>query len=180
MELITGYKGSPHVTAAQFAALSRGFLTGSESGALVDPVTEGFQAQIQSNNEVRIRSGIGIIQGRAFWVQPGSYDEITINNGNQGENRIDLVVARYTKAAETAVESIAWVVIQGTPTTGSPSVPAYTSGNIDDGDNTVDLPMFQVLINNITLTSVTSVFDTVPISQETINMFEDAGYPITD
>ena len=94
MELITGYKGSPHVTAAQFAALSRGFLTGSESGALVDPVTEGFQTQIQSNNEVRIRSGIGVLQGRAFWVQPGSYDEITINNGNQGENRIDLVVAR--------------------------------------------------------------------------------------
>ena len=57
-------------------------------------------------------------------------------------------------------------------------MPAYTSGNIDDGDNTVDLPMFQVRINNITLASVTPVFDTVPISQETIDMFADAGYPI--
>ena len=59
-------------------------------------------------------------------------------------------------------------------------MPAYTSGNIDDGDNTVDLPMFQVRINNITLASVTPVFDTVPISQETIDMFDEAGYPITE
>lgn len=159
MELITGYKGTPHVTAAQFAALSRGFLTSEGSGVLIDPVTETFETQIQTNNQIRIRSGIGVLQGRAFWVQPGSYDEITINNGNQGENRIDLVAARYTKNPETSVESINWVVIQGTPTTGTPKVPSYTKGNIDSGDNTVDMPMFQVLIEDITLESVTPVYN---------------------
>lgn len=179
MELITGYKGSPHVTAAQFAALARGFLTGADSGVLIDPVTEDLEAQIQSNNQIRIRSGIGVFQGRAFWVQPGSYDEVTINNGNQGENRIDLIVARYVKNPETAVESINWQVIQGTPTTGTPVVPPYIKGNIDGGDNTADLPMFQVRINGITLGSITPLFDFVPISRQTIQMFADAGYPIT-
>lgn len=159
MELITGYKGTPHVTAAQFAALSRGFLTSEGSGVLIDPVTETFETQIQTNNQIRIRSGIGVLQGRAFWVQPGSYDEIPINNGNQGENRIDLVTARYTKNPETSVESINWMVIQGTPTTGTPKVPSYTKGNIDSGDNTVDMPMFQVLIEDITLESVTPVYN---------------------
>lgn len=158
MEIITGYTGSPHVTAAQHASLWRGFLTSEGSGVLIDPVTETFETQIQTNNQIRIRSGIGVLQGRAFWVQPGSYDEITINNGNQGENRIDLVVARYTKNPETSVESINWMVIQGTPTTGTPKVPSYTKGNIDSGDNTVDMPMFQVLIEDITLESVTPVY----------------------
>lgn len=158
MELITGHKGSPHVTAAQFAALARGFLTGTDSGVLIDPATEDLEAQIQSNNQIRIRSGIGVFQGRAFWVQPGSYDEVTINNGNQGENRIDLIVARYVKNPETAVESINWQVIQGTPTTGMPIVPPYIKGNIDGGDNTADLPLYKVTINGITIKSVEAQF----------------------
>lgn len=178
MEIITGYTGSPHVTAAQHASLWRGFLTGGESGVLIDPVTEEFETQIQANNQIRVRSGIAVLQGRAFWVLPGSYDELNFANGNQGESRIDLVVARYTKNPETSVESIDWAVIQGTPTTGSPAVPAYTEGDIDGGDNTADMPMFQVLINGITLESVTPVFDTLPVSKETIQMFADAGYPI--
>lgn len=179
MELITGYKGSSHVTAAQFAALSRGFLTGAGSGVLTDIATEEFEAQVQSNNQIRIRSGIGVFQGRAFWVQPGSYDEVTINNGNQGESRIDLIVARYVKNPETATENIDWQVIQGTPTAGTPVVPPYIEGNIDDGDNMADLPMFQVRISGIILGSITPLFDFVPISRQTIQMFADAGYPIT-
>lgn len=159
MELITGYKGTPHVTAAQFAALSRGFLTSEGSGVLIDPVTETFETQIQTNNQIRIRSGIGVLQGRAFWVQPGSYDEIPINNGNQGENRIDLVTARYTKNPETSVESINWMVIQGTPTTGTPSVPAYINGDLDDEDLIADMPMFQVRLTELSIVSVTPVYN---------------------
>lgn len=179
MEIITGYAAQAHVTAAQDAAINRGLLN-VETVVLDDPTLEEFDAQIQTNNVVRIRSGIGVLQGRAFWTAPNTYDEVNFANGTQGESRIDLVTARYEKNAETAVETITWNVIQGTPTEGSPTVPAYTEGTIDNGDTVADMPMFQVLINGITLESVTPVFDVGPVSNETRQMFAAAGYPITE
>ena len=159
MEIITGYAAQAHVTAAQDASINRGLLN-VETAVLDDPTLEEFEAQIQTNNIIRIRSGLGILQGRAFWVAPNTYDEVNFANGTQGENRIDLVTARYERNAETAVETITWNVIQGTPTEGSPTPPAHTEGNIDDGDNVVDLPMFNVTISGINITGVTPVYDT--------------------
>lgn len=179
MEIITGYAAQAHVTAAQDASINRGLLN-VDTAVIDDPTLEEFEAQIQTNNIIRIRSGIGMLQGRAFWVAPNTYDEVNLANGTQGESRIDLVTARYEKNAETAVETIVWNVIQGTPTEGSPTVPAYTEGTIDAGDTVADMPMFQVLINGITLESVTPVFDLAPVSRETRQMFATAGYPITE
>lgn len=92
-------------------------------------------------------------------VTPETYDAVTINSGTQGENRIDLIVARYTASGETNTQSMEWVVIQGTPTTGQPVAPSPLTGDIDSGDTPVDMPMFQVLIEGITITSVTPVFE---------------------
>lgn len=99
-----------------------------------------------------------MLQGRMFMVTPETYDAVTINSGSQGENRIDLITARYTSNGATNTQSMEWNVIQGTPTSGSPSAPTGTEGNIDSGDTPVDMPMFQVLIEGITITSVTPVF----------------------
>ena len=100
-----------------------------------------------------------MLQGRMFMVTPETYDAVTINSGTQGENRIDLIVARYTASGETNTQSMEWVVIQGTPTTGQPVAPSPLTGDIDSGDTPVDMPMFQVLIEGITITSVTPVFE---------------------
>lgn len=159
MEIITGYVGNAHVTSAQDASINRSRAC-KISCALQDDVLENFETQVQTNNVIRIRSGIGVIQGRAFWVAPNTYDEVNLNNGTQGENRIDLITARYEKNADTGVESIDWHVIQGTPTAETPTPPAHTEGNIDDGDNVVDLPMFNVTISGINITGVTPVYDT--------------------
>lgn len=183
MEIITGYAGTPHVTAAQDSSLNRAIF-GLPTCILADPILESLDPQIQSNDIIRIRSAIGMIQGRVWWVAPNTYDEVNFNNGTQGENRIDLVTARYEKNAETGVESVEWNVIQGTPTEGSAVAPTPTDGNIDDGDNVADMKIFEVAFEGINLVSVTPVFETAlpteaaRISQETIDMFADAGYPI--
>lgn len=179
MRALTAYKNPPQIYPIDNAMWHRGIF-GVDTAVIDDPSTEGFETQIISNNEIRIRSGIGMIQGRFFDVRPNTYDTVNIQNGTQGQSRIDLIVCRYTHDNDTQQDDTAWVVIQGTPTAGNPTVPSYTDGDLNSGDTVADMPMFQVSISGITLESVTPVFDLTPISNETRQMFASAGYPITE
>lgn len=156
MNLITARYGTPHVTPANDALIHQAF---TQDDTCVFPVLEQMAAEVVTNNSIKIRSGLAMLQGYIFSVDPGTYDEVTIQNGNQGENRIDLIVARYTANTSLQTQSMEWVVIQGTPTTGQPVAPSPLTGDIDSGDTPVDMPMFQVLIEGITITSVTTVFE---------------------
>lgn len=68
-----------------------------------------------SNNTIRIADGDIMIQGRHARLAEGSTVDLTIANGTQGYRRNDLIVARYTKAANTGIEAVNLVVIKGTP-----------------------------------------------------------------
>ena len=87
----------------------------------------------------------------------GTYDEVTLTNGSQGMKRIDLIVNRYTRNAETEVENCSWKVIQGTPVASNPAVPAYTSGNLQNGDLVDECPAFEVHYDGINVTEVKSL-----------------------
>lgn len=164
MIAITRVAGKPHITPRLDAMWHRG-IAGTESG--VFEFFESFKAEISSNNKIRIRSGIGMLQGRFFAVEPSTYDEVSIGNGTQGEKRIDLIVARWTVDDENNTQNGDWYVIQGTPTTGTPAVPAHTTGDLDAGDLIADMPMFQVELNGINITAIKKVYKTwaLPIAQ---------------
>ena len=87
----------------------------------------------------------------------GTYDEVTLTNGSQGMKRIDLIVNRYTRNAETEVENCSWKVIQGKPVASNPAVPAYTSGNLQNGDLVDECPAFEVHYDGINVTEVKSL-----------------------
>ena len=180
---ITSRHGSAHITPAQDSMWHRAIF-GLDTCVIADDKTLNFEADIQSNNEVRVRSGIAMLQGR-FWCVPiGTYDPLTIQNGNQGEKRIDLAVQRWTITEETNTQSCDWVVIMGTPTTGEAEVPSHVEGDLDNGDTVADMPMFQITLDGINLTAVTPVFvsaistEAARISDKTKQMFAAAGYPI--
>ena len=59
--------------------------------------------------------------------------------------------------AETEVENCSWKVIQGTPVASNPAVPAYTSGNLQNGDLVDDCPAFEVHYDGINVTEVKSL-----------------------
>lgn len=164
MIAITRVAGKPHITPRLDAMWHRG-IAGTESG--VFEFFESFKAEISSNNKIRIRSGIGMLQGRFFAVEPSTYDEVNIGNGTQGEKRIDLIVARWTVDDENNTQDGDWHVIQGTPTTGTPAVPAHTTGDLDAGDLIADMPMFQVELNGVNITAIKKVYKTwaLPIAQ---------------
>ena len=159
MKIVTGMGSEAHITSNDHQGFNQG-LCGS--GAYILDVGNKLSTELRDNNTLRIYDGEAMIQGVHFRVLPGSYDEVTLSNGSSGVNRIDLVVARYEKNASTQQESISWVVKEGTAVSGTPSDPAYTSGNIRAGDAVAEMPFFRILYTGLNVTSVTRIVDVVP------------------
>ena len=156
MNIITGYKGTPHVTAQQDRDINSAIFT---NGVYILNIGSKMAATIVSANEITIADGLVIAQGCAAEIERGTSESIAIDNGDQGMLRKDLIVLRYTKDASTGEEDMELDVIKGTPAASNPATPAYTSGSIADGDTLAEFPIYTVNLNGITLESVTRNVD---------------------
>ena len=165
MEIVSGKTGSPHVTSQQFRQILEGTI-GQESCILTSG--ENLEPELTSNNLLKIRSGIMAHHGNVSAVKIGTYDEVTITNGTQGMKRKDLVVNRYTRNKETGIETGEWLYLMGTPTSGTPTVPGYTKGNLQEGDLVDDCPVFEITLDGINVTEVKKLLEVLP-SMATIN-----------
>ena len=154
MKIVSGRTGSPHVTSQQFRQMLEGIL-GQDSYILTSG--ENLKPELSSNNLLKIRSGMMCHHGCISCVEIGTYDEVTLTNGSHGMQRIDLVVNRYTRNAETEVEKCEWKVITGTAKASSPAVPTYTKGNLQEGDLVDECPIFEIHYNGINVTEVKSL-----------------------
>lgn len=156
MEIITGYRGKPHVTQEQDRDVNIGVVG---DGSYVLQTGMQLAAEVSSNNEVKIRDGVLMHQGCTASIKKNTYDSLIIINGSQGMKRIDLIVARYEKNQDNGIESLDLKVIQGTPAESTPTVPEYTEGDIQAGDYVADMPMYQVIIDGLNITEVKKVFE---------------------
>ena len=162
LHLVTGHAGKAHVTAADHASLNAAIFG---EGEFVLNRGSQFAATVISNNSIRVADGDIIMQGRHIRLNEGSYVDLAIENGTQGMNRCDLIVARYTKDSLTGVEDCNLVVIKGTESTGSATVPAYNSGDIiNDHVLIADMPLYAVNLNGLNVQSVTAQFDVYAIT----------------
>lgn len=170
MNLITGRAGAAHITPRQDAMWHQGLI---EMESCIFDAYENFAAEIITNNEVRIRSGVGMLQGRFFCIEPNTYDSAEIANGNQGEERIDLIVARIAVDASANTQSASIEVIQGTPAAENPTTPEAVTGDLDAGDLIADYPLAVVRISGINITSVENTFNagwlSLPQTRQNIN-----------
>lgn len=154
LEIITGYKGEPHVSQSQMRDIYKSIYG---SGTYITDIGSKLAATIVSANEIRIADGLLVAEGCAAEVAYGDAVSLAIANGTQGMLRRDLIVARYSRAAGTNIEDMEFVVITGTPTASNPALPAYTSGSIADGDMQVDFPIYEVDLDGIAITQVTKL-----------------------
>lgn len=142
-------------------------------GAYILKTGQMLKPQVQSSNEIRIRDGALMVQGALGCVKVNTYDPVTIQNGTQGMKRIDLICWQYSYDAEQDVESAEWVVIQGTPAESDPQRPAYTDGDIQQGDSPVQVPVFAVELDGINVTGVTTLLPTAPTLEELNDKMSD-------
>ena len=163
MEIITGYTGKPHVTAEQDRDVNEGIF---DTGSFVLKTGSQLAAELVSNNEIKIRDGVLVIQGCTAVIKKNTYDPVTIANGSQGMKRIDLIVARYNKNEETKIEEVTLKVIQGTPNASTAAVPTYKTGDIQSGDLVADTPLYKVTLDGLNVTSVDKMFTVIPTLPE--------------
>lgn len=154
IKLITGLKTVEDIESQDDGA--RIYATISNGDRVIN-VGEKFGYQIISNNCVRIKSGEILMQGRHVRQVPGTYTDLTIDNGTQGQKRNDLIVLRYTKNSGTGVENAELAVIKGT--SGSTGLdPTVTTGNIYTGCFTHEMPLYRVMLDGINISAVTCLF----------------------
>lgn len=146
MDIVTGYRGEPHVTSNDHQAFNYGAL-----GDCILPVGDQLRGELITSTELRIYSGEIIHKGVHSRVKPGTYDTVALSNGAQNMKRIDLVCAKYSKA-QNNVETSEWVVKQGTPTSGTPATPSHTNGNVIAGQTLDETPVFKVEYNGLNAT----------------------------
>lgn len=159
MEIVSGKTGSPHVTSQQFRQILEGTIG---QGSCILTSGENLEPELTSNNLLKIRSGIMAHHGNVSVVKIGTYDEVAITNGTQGMKRKDLVVNRYIRNKETGIETNEWLYIMGTPTSGTPTVPVYTKGNLQEGDLVDDCPVFEITLDGINVTEVKKLLEVLP------------------
>ena len=159
MEIVSGLGEKPHVTSQQFRQILEGTI-GQKSYIVTSG--ENLDPELAANNLLKIRSGMMSHHGNVSSVKIGTYDEVELTNGSQGMKRIDLVVNRYTRNAETNIEKNEWVVIMGTPVASNPVAPAYTVGNLQKGDLVDDCPVFELHYDGINVTEVKKMLSVLP------------------
>lgn len=156
MHLITGYLGREHIGAVDQAAFNAALIG---TGQFVLDKGRGLAAQVISNNTVRILDGELMMQGRFVRLDPGTYVDLTIDNGTQGMKRNDLIVARYTKNTSTGVEGVNLVVIKGNSTASNPVDPAHTERDITTGSASLhDFPLWRIPINGLNVGEPVALF----------------------
>lgn len=177
MELVTGFKGEAHISAENWADLNRGL---AGDGSYVLPVGEKFRAELVTNNLLKIYDGCGIFQGRQVVIPAGQSDEITIENGSQGEKRIDIVGVRYVKDESSKIETTESVYVKGTPAESDPVAPTLEEGNIRAGDLAATWALYQLELDGLNVVSVTPLFETLRSGAEVAEELEELNSNISD
>lgn len=145
LHLVTGFKGEAHITPEDVGAFNAGTFG---AGDYVLNIGNRFEAEVVSNNVVKILDGDVMMQGRHITLRSGTHEELNINNGEIGMNRNDLVVVRYTKDAQTGVENAELAVVQGTSTEGVAEDPEITTGDILAGGCLLhEMPLYRIPLN---------------------------------
>lgn len=174
MEIVSGLGEKPHVTSQQFRQILEGTI-GQKSYIITSG--ENLEPELAANNLLKIRSGMMSHHGNVSSVKIGTYDAVELTNGSQGMKRIDLVVNRYTRNAETNIEKNEWVVIMGTPVASNPVAPAYTVGNLQKGDLVDDCPVFELHYDGINVTEVKKMLSVLPnVAELNSNSIIESGH----
>lgn len=155
VDLVTGYAGKPHVSAADTGAFNAGVIG---SGKYVLNMWDNFAYELISNNEIKIKSGSLVNQGRNINIANKDAETLTIQTGENGLKRYDIVAMRYQRDKKTQIETASLVIVKGTPSE-NPKDPEIQSGNILNSDYTDDYALYRIKLNGILVEGVEQLFE---------------------
>lgn len=154
--LVDGFADGPHITEEQVGIANQG-LYGPDDYVLDEG--KKSEAQILTNNSIRIFDATYVIQGRRDVIAANDYTDVNIDNGAQGMNRNDIIVRRYRKDESSEIEETEYAVIKGTPTSGTASDPEVATGVIRNGDTLHEMKLYRVKLNGLNIVAVEPLFN---------------------
>lgn len=175
MKIVTGYTGTNHVSSDDDRHLYAGIL-GKKCYVLDND--NKLQYTELGNNRIQIATGDIVINGTLARVDEP--ETVIIPNGTVGMMRRDVIVARYTKVG--IVENVELKVLQGDAVVTNPQLPPmydYASGySVLRGDNTVDMPLYEVVMNDVNITQIRPLFVNVRNVSANLDNIFDKIYPV--
>ena len=150
IELVTGYQGKAHVTAEQWADFNRGIF----GEAAILPVGNRMETAIQTANQITVKDGVAVFDGRQVYIAYGESENIAIQSGTQGMQHRDIVVLEYKRIEETGVESVQFKVINGTPAASGAKDPSVQDMDIRTGVTVSQKPFCRVRLNGTAIEGV--------------------------
>ena len=160
LHLVTGYAGEEHITSNDQGSFNAALMG---TGEFVLERGRQFEAQVISNNTVRIFDGDLLMQGRHIRLKEDTYVDLLFENGMQGYKRTDLIAVRYEKDSITSIESASLVVIKGIQTEDTYVSPEKITGDIiSEHALQNDTILYKVNFDGLSIQEPEKVFTTVP------------------
>lgn len=172
MKIVTGRTGTPHVTSQQQRDIYSAIF-GNKN--IVLNIGKCLKAELQASNTVRVYDGALVIQGCVATIDAGAYDDVRIDNGTQGQKRIDIIVAHYKNNTGTGYESVELEVIKG-KSDAKPTEPSVPEGVIRNGSNDAYFPIYAVFLNGITIEKVEQKFKVLTSSIQNLNILWEGAF----
>lgn len=165
--LLDGFADGPHITEKQMGLVNQG--TYGPDDYVLETGRQA-EAQILTNNSIRIFDAVYVIQGRRDAIAANDYTDVSIDNGAQGMNRNDIIVRRYEKDESSEIESVSYAVIKGTPNEGPAADPDVTEGDIRSGATLHEMKLYRVKLEGLNIVAVEPLFS-VLMNMSTLNAY---------
>lgn len=153
----TAPEENAHILAEDDAAIFQSMF--GEDGVL--EIGQQMKATVISNNKVRVADGLVCIGGHIARTVYGDYTDLTIENGESGKNRNDLIIGTFSTTGAGGIDTMQLAVKKGTAGTAATD-PALTQGNLYAGGKLREVPLWRVKIEGLSITKVEQLFEIVP------------------
>ncbi len=154
-KIITAHTGEPHINSDDVSALQQAII-GSNDYLITDNPDE-FKATLTDLSTVQLSAGEVVVQGTHIRIL--SSDKVTIEGGQTGLNRIDIIAICYSKSEE-GIESAELKVIKG-EASETPNAPVISQSDIRNNGMYHEMPLFTVSVEGLSVVSVDRVCATV-------------------
>lgn len=151
--------GDEHITPEQIMDVNIGTYG---PGDYVLPTGQKLEAQLLSNNSIRIFDGAMVYCGVRDVIAVNNYHDVTIENGQQGMNRNDIIVRHFAKNEETQFGGAEFQVIKGTATSGDATDPEITDTDLRAGALTHDMKIYRARLEGLNVVAVEPLFEVLP------------------
>lgn len=170
-----GPSAEPHIYAEDDAAIFQSMF--GEDGIL--DIGSKLELSIQSNNLVRMSDGVLCVGGHIGRIKHADYVDLTIDNGETGYNRNDLIIGSFSNTGEHTIDTYEPRVVKGTPATGQAVDPTLTEGSLYEGEHLRQTAVARVRLEGLNIVGVDMLLPVIPSIPSLKEQIEELNSKIT-